>query len=102
MPWVKLDDRFWGNPKVLIIGNEAAGAYARMLSFCGDHLTDGRVPEETARFIAKPKTLGVLEEYGFIHRNGTGYLIPDYLEFNPSREQIEAKRQADRDRRMAA
>lgn len=102
MSWVKLDDKFWANPKVQIVGNEAAGAFARMLSFCGDHLTNGRIPDDTARFIARPKVLDLLEEYGFVHRNGSGYVIPDYLEFNPSREQIEAKREADRRRRTAA
>lgn len=94
MSWVKLDDKFWGNPKVQIVGNEAAGAFVRMLSFCGDHLTDGKVPEATAQFIAQPETLDVLEEYGFIQRNGIGYLIPDFLEFNPPRSEVEAMRQA--------
>lgn len=102
MTWVKLDDKFWSNPKVQVIGNEGAGAFARLLSFCGDHMTDGKVPEDTARFIAKPKTLDKLLEYGFLERNGVGYAIPDFLDFNPSREQIEAKREADRRRRAAA
>lgn len=89
MTWVKLDDKFWGHPKVITVGNEAAGAFARMLSYCGDHLTDGLIPRDTATFIARPKVLSTLEEYGFVHRNGVGYVIPDYLDFNPSREQVE-------------
>lgn len=101
MTWVRLDDKFWGNPKVQIVGNEAAGAFARMLAFCGDHLTDGKVPEDTARFIAKPKVLDALETYGFIEKNGVGYVIPDFLDYNPSREAVEQKRAKDRERKAA-
>jgi hypothetical protein len=90
--WTRLDDDFWSNPKVVAVGNEAAGAYARMLSYCGRHLTDGRVPAETASFITRPTVIRRLEEYSFIVRNGAGYVIPDYLEFNPSREKVLAER----------
>lgn len=92
MTWTKLDDSFWANPKVTAAGNEAAGAYVRMLSYCGQHLTDGRVPEGVARFIAKPKTIARMEEFSLIVRNGSGYLIPDYLEFNPARAEVESKK----------
>ena len=95
MTWTKLDDSFWSHPKVTGAGNEAAGAYVRMLSYCGKHLTDGRVPDEIARFIARPKVIEQLQEFSFVVKNGKGYLIPDYLEFNPSREQVlEERRKA--------
>ena len=96
MPWAKLDDSFWSHPKVIAAGNEAAGAYARMLSYCGNQLTDGRIPSEVAKFIAKPGLISKLEQFSFIVQNGDGYLIPDYLAFNPSREKVTE------DRRKAA
>jgi len=92
MPWVKLDDSFWSNPKVEDVGNEAAGAYARMLSYCGQNLTDGYVKESAARFITTSRICKRLEEHDFLERNGKGWVIPDYLDFNPSREQVEEKR----------
>ena len=94
MTWTKLDDAFWSNPKVQEVGNEAAGAYARMLSYCGDHLTDGKVTEQAALFITRQKVLRVLEQHNFIERNGKGWVIPDYLDFNPSREEEKAKKKA--------
>lgn len=94
MPWVKLDDSFWANPKVVAVGNEAAGAYARMLSYCGQHLTDGAVDDATLKFITRAPIRKRLEEHGFIERNGKGWVIPDYLDFNYSREQVESKRRA--------
>jgi hypothetical protein len=92
VPWVKLDDSFWANPKVEDVGNEAAGAYVRMLSFCGQHLTDGHVKESAARYIATPRLLKKLEEHAFIERNGNGWVIPDYLDYNPTREKAKEKR----------
>lgn len=102
MPWVKLDDKFWGNPQVIKVGNEAAGAFARMLSYCGDNLTDGLVPGETAAFITKPKVLLKLADFGFIKPKGDDWVIPCFLDFNPSREKIEAKREADRERKASS
>jgi len=90
--WTKLDDGFYDHPKVEAVGNEAAGAYVRMLSYCGRQLTDGHVPDGKARYITRPKILERLAEHGFIERNGTGWVIPDYLEFNPSRDQVEEAR----------
>ena len=90
--WTKLDDGFWSNPKVEDVGNEAVGAFARMLSYCGQHLTDGKVKDSAARYITTPRVLKKLEQYELIERNGSGWLIPDYLEFNLSREEVESKR----------
>lgn len=94
MPWVKLDDSFWSNPKVEEVGNEAAGAYVRMLSYCGRHLTNGHVGDGPARYITTTRICKRLTQHGFLERNSSGWIIPDYLEYNPSREKAEAKQKA--------
>lgn len=101
MTWTKLDDCFYDDPDVEEVGNEAAGAYCRMLSYCGRHLTDGEIPEGKARYIAKPSVLSKLEAHGFIESTEKGWLIPTYLRFNPSREKVLAKRAADSARKAA-
>jgi hypothetical protein len=101
LTWTKLDDGFWSNPKVVRVGNEAAGVYTRLLSYCGQHETDGHVPDEVARFVGRPRVLNALVEVGLMERNGVGYLIPDYLDFNPSRADQEDKRRKDRERKAA-
>lgn len=98
MPWVKLDDGYWSNPKVVAVGNEAAGAYARMLSYCGQQLTDGRVEDHVAKFICKPAMVKRLEAHGFIEPTEDGYRIPDYLDFNPTRAKAEKERAKARER----
>lgn len=92
--WTKLDDKFWSDPKVEEAGNEAAGAYARMLAYCGDHLTEGKLTDGAARYIARPKIIERLAEFGFIVPNGNGWVIPNYLEFNPTKAEVEATRRA--------
>lgn len=101
MTWTKLDDGFWSNPKVGRAGNEAAGAYARALSYCGRHETDGSFPDSVARFIARARTWERLVVEGLIEQVEGGYVIPDYLEHNPSRAHLKAKRERDRKRKAA-
>lgn len=98
MPWVKLDDQLWANPKVVAAGNEVTGAYCRMLSYCGAQLTDGHVSDDVAGFIAKPAIRKKLVNHSFVEQNGSGLLIPDYLEFNPTKEKAEEDRAEARER----
>ena len=51
MSWSKLCDTMAFHPKVLAAGNEAIGAWARMLSWCSQHALDGRVPREVQRSV---------------------------------------------------
>lgn len=93
MSWVKLSDDFWMHPKVVTIGDSAAGLYTRLLSYCGCYLTDGLVPAAMAEMIvAKNKRgLELLEEQGMVQRlESGGVLIRDYLEYNPCKEDVEA------------
>jgi hypothetical protein len=94
MPWLKLDDAFWANPKIVEAGNEAAGAYVRMLSYCAQQLTDGHIKESAAKVIANQRIRKRLVDHGLLERNGKGWVIPDFLDFNPSREKVEATRKA--------
>ena len=100
MPWVRLDDKFHANPKVMTAGNAAVGLYARALSYCGDLLTDGFVPKAWATANGTRALESKLEACGLWIRVEGGYQIPDYLAIgNPSRAEVEAKREADRIRK---
>jgi hypothetical protein len=90
---VKLDDGFWSSPAITKVGNEAAGVYARMLSYCGQHLTDGLVTGNVAKLIAgKVKPLNDLVDEGLLLRMGDDFGIAGFLNFNPSREDVEDRR----------
>jgi hypothetical protein len=91
---VKLDDTFWMNPKIVMAGEAAAGVFARMLAYCGCYMTDGLVPAPMVEAITKnKKALDALEENGLITRYETGTVyIPKYLEYNRSKQELEADR----------
>lgn len=95
MSWVKLDDSFFSHPKVVNAGTEAIGLYVLGLTYSSHHLTDGHVPSAWVRQAVGSKAKKLTEtlmEHGLWELNGTGWLIHDYLEYQASREQIQAQR----------
>ena len=98
MPWVKLDDSFETNPKIVRAGNESAGIYCRILAHCGRHLTDGKVSKEAAISLAGSKAkVDRLVDVGLLQVLHDGrYHVPDFLEYNPSADEVEGQREAKR------
>lgn len=94
MSWARLDDQVAFHAKTIAAGNEAFGAWARMLAWSCAHMTDGKVPRAVARSITTPKVLGKLVDVRLLDIDGDGYAIHDFLEWNPSQEQERAKRAA--------
>lgn len=90
MPRVWLDDEFHSHPKVIGAGLEAAGLFARALSYCGAYLTDGFVPGEWVAVVAAKhkKAPEKLVEVGLWKTEKGGYSIPDYLDYNDSKEEV--------------
>lgn len=92
MSWFRVDDKAAFHRKVLKAGNEAFGAFARMGSWSSDHLTDGRVPIETALLIANEHVLQKLCFVGLLEPDGADFVIHDFLDYNPSAEEIREER----------
>jgi hypothetical protein len=92
VPHAALDLRFHSNPKVLRAGNAATGLYARALSYCADHLTNGEVPKAWAEANGSAAERKRLIEVEAWVDDGDRYVIPDYLEFNWSKEKVENHR----------
>lgn len=94
MTWVKLDDGFWAHPKVDGTSLAAVGLFARSLSYCGAQLTDGSITPEAAAYMAHGKRplIRELVARGLWEELDEGYRIPDFLDFNPSREKVEEER----------
>jgi hypothetical protein len=110
--WVKLDDGFPGHPKVDALlqdserdGLAAIGLFALALCRAGHQLTDGDLTERAVRTIA-PETADELAaqlvEVGLLEVRENGWYIHDYLDWNPSRETVLARRQTETDRKAAA
>jgi hypothetical protein len=100
MPWTRLDDTFYGNPKILDLFHEAFRLYVVSLNWAVAQMTDGRVPwvalsiclpDETPE--QREESAGQLVKVGLWTVNGTGWLIHDFLEYQETRETIEDRRE---------
>ena len=98
MPWFKVDDGFHCHPKVLRAGNEAVGLYVRCGSYAAQQLTDGFIPEHIALLYGSETLAETLVRAGLWRRTRGGWRMPDYLDYNPSKKQVQAEREKTRER----
>ena len=98
MTWVKLDDAFPHHPKVVGLSDNAFRTHVTALCYCGLYLTDGHVPTSALRQLGSRKAAIDLEACGLWIKTDHGWMIRDYLEYNPSKEQVNEER----DRRREA
>jgi len=103
MPWGRLDDGLYDHPKLDDLGSHrlaGVGLWTLAISWCNRRLTDGQVPADRIRLLGgSPQLAERLVAAGFFERIDGGYQIHDFLEFNESRETVEARREADRKRK---
>jgi hypothetical protein len=101
-PWVRLDDSFDDDPRVTTAGPAAAGLLTMLLAYSNRNLSDGFVSETTVRQKAGRQAESlktVMVKVGLLkpeERDGIpGYRIhQDFVRLQPTREQVEAERQA--------
>jgi hypothetical protein len=99
--WAKFDDKMATHPKVVALSDGAFRLHASGILYCSMHLTDGRVPRDVVP--------GLVPKYQAVHLRElviaglwtapvggriTHYTIHDYLQWNRSRAEAEAKRAA--------
>lgn len=99
MGWARFDDRWPTHPKLLAAGLEAKGLDASGICYAAGQETDGFIPDSALLIIAAGhrnprKVAAVLVGVGRWSRDDErkGYIIHDYLEYNPTRESREADR----------
>jgi hypothetical protein len=95
MTWARFDGGYAFHPKIVEGGNEVAGAHGRMITWCCEKGTDGRLSRAQAMAIAGRKKLLVrmvklrlLDEV-----EGGGYQVHDFGDFNPTGEQAREQRE---------
>lgn len=98
MAWVKLDDQFTDHPKVIEAGPMASWLFVCGLTYCARLLTDGFIPSGQVRKLADldgaPDLATHLVTVGLWERCEGGFLVHDYLEYQPSAEKVKAERAA--------
>lgn len=109
MAWFALDDGFDTHPKVRKAGNAAVGLFVRLGVHATRHLTEGHLDGDIVRSYGTVPNVRKLVAVGMLHEAGHGcprcpqpaegdFVIHDYLDYNKSRAQIEAAREAARKR----
>ena len=100
MAWFKLDDQGAFHTKVVSAGNEAYGAWVRAAQWSSGRGTEGFIPRAMALTIAPLKIWQRLiaakgpSGFGLVEPRGEDFQIHDYLDWNPTAEQVNAKRAA--------
>jgi hypothetical protein len=98
MPWFRLDDSFHSHPKILAAGNEAVGLYVRCGTYAAQYLTNGFIPDEIALLYGTRELAEVLVRTKLWRRARGGWQMPDYLDYNPSKEAVDNERRATAER----
>ena len=86
MPWFRLDDGFHHHPKVRHAGNCAVGLWVRCATYSAQYLTDGHIDTDVANSTATDREIDRLTAAHLWIPDDNGFLIPDYLDYNPSAE----------------
>jgi hypothetical protein len=102
MPWVRLDDRFPSHRKVALLSDRAFRLHVSAICWCAENLTDGHISDRELPLVAHMRgvkaTAQQLQNAGLWDRTDDGWMIHDYLDYNPSREQVIADRKKNAER----
>ncbi|MEX1078903.1 MAG: hypothetical protein WED09_07330 [Homoserinimonas sp.] len=106
MVWFIVDDGLSTSPKVLSIPRSqrlaAMGLWAVAGSWCGKHLTDGKVPGFMLEEWGADVSLGTcLVDARLWVKTTDGYRFHDWAAYQQVREDVETKRERERERKKA-
>lgn len=108
MPWFKVDDGFPTHRKVLAIPRgqrrlAAVGAWTLAGAWSSANGTEGCIPDHVVDELGIPtKTVQDLVTVGLWRTGDDGQQMHDFLDYNPSAEQVAADREAARRRQARA
>ena len=102
MPWVRLDDQFPIHRKVDILSDAAFRLHVSAICWSARNLTDGFVAARELNTVARTRKpsrfVAELVSSGVWRPVDGGWLIHDYLDFQPSKEKVERERAAKAER----
>lgn len=105
MPWARLDDGFPENDKVENLTDRSFRLHVTAICYCARNLTDGFVSPKALKVCAliagngRPgRNVQELIDSGLWEEFEDGWLINDYLEYNPTAEDVKEERRKNRER----
>ena len=98
MAWVRFDDTFPEHPKVLKVGGDAVWMHVCALAYCNRLETDGVIPTGVVGRLSDRKDANRLAaklvSEGLWDVHPEGWEIHDYHDFQPSKAELEQRREA--------
>lgn len=110
MTWVRIDDQFPKHPKIARCGPIGQALFVSGLCYCAQYLTDGFIPSGVAAALIDATDDDLVETFdirrviqrlvdsGMWEKVRGGYQVHDYLEYQPSKETVQARRDEARNR----
>jgi hypothetical protein len=91
MTWVKIDESMTEHPKVAQVSDRAFRLHVSALCYANRVLTDGHVPDRVATQLVPngKRAANELVDAGIWERHNGGFEIHDYLEYQPSKAEVE-------------
>jgi len=104
MAWLRIDDRVRTHPKIAQAGPAAAWLWFCGICYCREHLTNGFIPKPVVSTLAlnlpSPwRHAAKLVEVRLWEDALGGYLVHDFLDWNPSKEEVLSLRDRSRDKK---
>lgn len=97
MAWVKLDDAFFRHDKARSAGKDGRALFVASLCYAADRRSDGFIADTHLGVLAaeaevRPAVATRLVEVGLWERVDGGYHVHDYLDYQPSSDEVEQRR----------
>ena len=98
MSWFPLEETITDHPKILQAGHKGFALYVAGLCYASKHLTNGFIPMTVVSLLLPDlraqvaKVAAGLVNAGLWEEASGGYQVHDYLDYQRSREQVEARR----------
>ena len=104
MAWLRIDDRVRTHPKIATAGPAAAWLWFCSVCYAREHLTDGFIPKAVVPALAgglpSPwRHAARLVDVRLWEDAVGGFLIHDFLDWNPSKAEVLSHRDKDRDKK---
>ena len=93
MSWLRIDDGFDEHLKIVDLSDAAFRAHVEGLTYCARNLTNGVIPAGVNGRICTKTVRQELVDAGVWEADGRAIRIHDYLDWNPSKEQVIADRE---------
>jgi hypothetical protein len=92
-PYIAIAYDVWDHPKILSLGDPdtALTTWFRLMTYCNQYKTDGKIPEKVVKKFKK-RLVEKLLKSGLLERTNDPeiFVIHDYLKHQKSRAQLEA------------